>query len=63
MSGLLIVLGIVWLIIKLIDDAGWNTNAYDNKEYDVHKAFEDACCKRISKSEFKKNYRNGKYSK
>lgn len=63
MAGLLIVLGIIWLVCQLANDASWNTHAYDNKEYDVSKAFEDACCKRISKSEFKKNYRNGKYSK
>lgn len=62
MSGLLII-GIIWLVYHLIDDAGWKTNAYDGKEYDVNKAFDDVCVKRISKSEFKRNYRNGEYVK
>jgi len=63
MGGFYIAIGIIWLVWRLIDDAGWNTNAYENKEYDVSKAFHDACVKRISKREFKRNYRNGKYSK
>ena len=63
MAGALIVLGIVWLIWKLLEEASWNTNAYDGKEYDVSKAFNDACVKRVSNSEFKKNYKSGKYSK
>lgn len=63
MDGILIIIGIIWLVCKLIDDAGWHTNAYENKEYDVTKAFQDACVNRVSKSEFKRNYRNGKYSK
>lgn len=63
MGWLLIATGVVWLIWKLADEASWNTNAYDGKEYDVNKAFNDACVKRVSKSEFKQNYKNGKYSK
>lgn len=62
MAGLLII-GIIWLIYHLVEEASWNTNAYDGKEYDVTKAFNDACVKRISKSEFKRNYKSGKYSK
>ncbi|MBQ8626593.1 MAG: hypothetical protein IJ419_10580 [Agathobacter sp.] len=62
MSGLLII-GIIWWIYHLIDDASWKTNAYNGKEYDVNKAFNDACVKRINKSEFKRNYRSGKYVK
>ena len=63
MAGVLIVLGIVWLVWKLAEETSWHTNAYNNKEYDVTKAFNDACVNRVSKSEFKRNYRNGKYSK
>lgn len=63
MAGLLIVIGIFWLVWKLADEASWNTKAYDTKEYDVTKEFNDVCVKRVSKSEFKKNYKNGKYSK
>ncbi len=63
MSGFFIFIGVIWLVVKIIDEASWNTNAYQNKEYDVNKAFQDACVKRISKSEFKRNYRNGKYCK
>lgn len=62
MTGLLII-GIIWLIYHLVEEASWNTNTYDGKEYDVTKAFNDACVKRISKSEFKRNYKSGKYSK
>lgn len=62
MSGLLI-FGIIWLFYHLIEDASWNTNAYNNAGYDVEKAFQDACVRRVSKSEFKHNYRNGKYRK
>ena len=63
MAGLLLLIGIVWLVWNLAEEASWNTKAYDNKEYDVTKAFNDACVKRVSKSEFKKNYKSGKYSK
>lgn len=63
MSGLLIVLGIIWLVWQVIKEHSWNTNAYQDKEYDVTKAFNDACVKGVSNSEFKKNYKSGKYSK
>ena len=63
MAGALLFIGIIWLVYHLVEEASWNTNAYDGKEYDVNKAFNDACVKRISKSEFKRNYRNGKYVK
>ena len=63
MAGVLIIVGIIWLVYHLIEEASWNTNAYHNKEYDVTKAFNDACVKRVSKSEFKGNYKSGKYSK
>lgn len=63
MSGLLIVIGIIWLVWQIGKEVSWNTHTYDNKEFDVDKAFNDACVKRISNSEFKKNYKNGKYSK
>lgn len=63
MAGLLLFIGIIWLIWKVAEESSWNTNAYDNKDYDVTKAFNDACVKRVSNSEFKKNYKCGKYSK
>lgn len=63
MAGVLIIVGIIWLVYHLVEEASWNTNAYNNKEYDVTKAFNDACVKRVSKSEFKRNYKSGKYSK
>lgn len=63
MAGILIFIGIIWLVYKLAEEQSWNTNAYQNKEYDVTKAFNDACVKRVSNSEFKRNYKSGKYSK
>lgn len=63
MAGILIIIGLIWLVWKIVEEASWNTNAYQNKKYDVNKAFQDACVKRVSKSEFKKNYKSGKYSK
>ena len=63
MAGVLIIVGIIWLVYHMAEEASWNTNAYNNKEYDVTKAFNDACVKRVSKSEFKRNYKSGKYSK
>ncbi len=63
MAGALLIIGIIWLVYHLVEEASWNTSAYQNKEYDVTKAFDDACVKRVSKSEFKKNYKRGKYSK
>ena len=63
MAGGLLFIGIIWLVIHLINAASWHSNAYQNKEYDVTKAFQDACVKGISTSEFKRNYRNGKYGK
>ena len=63
MAGALLIIGTIWLVYHLVEEASWNTNAYQNKEYDVTKAFNDTCVKRVSKSEFKKNYKSGKYSK
>lgn len=57
------IVGVIWLVYHLADDASWNTNAYEDKEYDVTKAFNDVCCKGISNREFKRNYKNGKYVK
>ena len=62
-AGLLILFGVIWLVWHLCEEASWNTNVYDNKGYDVSKAFNDACVKRVSKSEFKMNYKSGKYVK
>lgn len=63
MDGILIVVGVMWLLYYIIKELSWRTNAYNNKKYDVSKAFDDACVKRISNSEFKRNYKSGKYSK
>lgn len=63
MSGLLIVFGILWLVWQIVKECSWKTDVYENKEYDVTKAFNDACVKRVSNSEFKRNYKSGKYSK
>lgn len=63
MALFLIFIGIIWLVYQLAKEQSWNTNAYQNKEYDVTKAFNDACVKRVSNNEFKKNYKNGKYGK
>ena len=67
MSVLLIIIGVIWLIYHLVEEASWNTNAYDGKELDVQKMFYDTNVKmtlgQMNKSEFKKNYKNGRYSK
>ena len=63
MGWFLIIIGAIWLVYKLCEEASWNTNAYNGKEYDNWKAWEDLCCNGISTSEFKKNHRNGKYIK
>lgn len=67
MVGFLIVVGIIWLVYHLIENASWKTNAYDGKQLDVQKMFYDTNVKmtlgQMSKSEFKKNYKDGKYSK
>lgn len=34
-AGLLLLIGIIWLVWNLAEEASWNTKAYDNKEYDV----------------------------
>ena len=31
MVGLLIAIGVIWLVYHLIEEASWNTNAYDGK--------------------------------
>lgn len=35
MAGALLFIGIIWLVYHLVEEASWNTNAYDGKEYDV----------------------------
>ena len=67
MVGFLIGLGLIWLVCQFVQEASWNTNAYDGKELDIQKMFYDTNVKmtlgEMSKSEFKRNYRNGKYVK
>lgn len=66
MGGLLVI-GIIWLVVNLANEASWNTNAYDGKELDVNKMFYDTNVRmttgQMSKAEFKRNYKNGKYAK
>lgn len=67
MSGALLLIGIIWLVYHLVEEASWHTNAYDGKELDVEKMFRDTNVKmtlgQMSKSEFKRNYKSGKYRK
>lgn len=67
MGAALIIIGVIWLIWQLAKEKSWDTNAYDGKELDVQKMFYDTNVKmtlgQMSKSEFKKNYKSGKYSK
>ncbi len=63
MAGILLIIGIVWFVHGILEEQSWNTNAYKNREYDVNKAFYDACVEQVSNSEFKRNYKSGKYSK
>lgn len=63
MGVALLLIGILWLAVQLISEAGWNTKAYDGKELDITKMYQDSCGGKMSKSEFKRNYRNGKYVK
>lgn len=35
MSGLLIVIGLIWLVYQIAKEKSWDTNAYDGKELDV----------------------------
>ena len=67
MSGLLIIIGIIWLVWKLAEEASWNTNAYDGKELDVHQMFIDTNVNKtlgkMTDADIKRKYRNGGYAK
>ena len=67
MSGSLLIIGIIWLVYHLVEEASWNTNAYNGKQLDIEKMFYDTNVRmtlgQMSKSEFKRNYKNGNYSK
>lgn len=67
MSWLLIIIGVIWLVSHLIEENSWNTNAYDGQHLDIEKMFYDTNVRmtlgQMSKSEFKSNYKNGKYIK
>lgn len=67
MSGSLLIIGIIWLVYHLVEEASWNTNAYNGKQLDIEKMFYDTNVRmtlgQMSKSEFKRNYKNGNYGK
>ena len=63
MGWFLIVVGILWLGWKILEVASWYTNAYDDSGIDATKQFRDVCCNGVSKSQYKKNYKDGKYKK
>lgn len=67
MGGALLVLGLIWLICQIAKENSWNTNAYDEKDLDVHKMFVDTNVNmtlgKMSKSDVKRKYKNGGYSK
>ena len=66
MGGLLII-GAIWFIWKLAEEASWNTNAYDGKELDIHQMFIDTNVNktlgRMTDADIKRKYRNGGYIK
>lgn len=67
MGTALIILGIIYAVYKICEEASWNTNAYDGKELDVDAMFRDTCvemtCGRMTKSQVKRKYKNGGYAK
>lgn len=67
MDGALLVLGIIWLVCQIAKEKSWDTNAYNGKELDVHQMFVDTNVNmtlgKMSKSDVKRKYKNGGYSK
>ena len=67
MSGLLIVIGLIWLVYQIAKEKSWDTNAYDGKELDVNKMFIDTNVNktlgRMSDADIKRKYKNGGYVK
>ena len=62
----LILAWIIYIIYKAIEEASWDTHAYDKCQYDVEKAYKDSIkiyTGEMTKSQWKKNYISGKYSK
>ncbi|MBQ6414930.1 MAG: hypothetical protein IJJ65_01640 [Butyrivibrio sp.] len=57
---------IVYIIYRLWEEQSWNTHAYDGKRFDVDKSYADSTkvlLGQMSKAEYKRNYKNGKYAK
>lgn len=67
MSGLLIVIGLIWLVYQIAKEKSWDTNAYDGKELDVHQMFIDTNVNmtlgKMSKGDVKRKYKSGGYAK
>lgn len=67
MSGLLIVIGLIWLVYQIVKEKSWNTNVYDGKELDIHQMFIDTNVNktlgRMSDADIKRKYKNGGYVK
>ena len=67
MGGALLVLGLIWLVCQVVKEKSWDTNAYDGKDLDVHQMFVDTNVNmtlgKMSKSDIKRKYKNGGYSK
>lgn len=67
MGGILIIIGIIWLVYQIAKEKSWNTNAYDGKELDVYQMFVDTNVNKtlgkMSDAEIKRKYKSGGYSK
>lgn len=67
MNGLLIVIGLIWLVYRIVKEKSWNTNVYDGKELDIHQMFIDTNVNktlgRMSDADIKRKYKNGGYVK
>ena len=67
MGGLLIIIGLIWLVYQIAKEKSWDTNAYDGKELDVHQMFIDTnvnkTLRRMSDADIKRKYKSGGYVK
>lgn len=57
---------IVYIIYRLCEEQSWKTNAYYGKKYDSEKAWRDSlkiATGEMTRSEWKRNYKSGKYVK
>lgn len=67
MEWIMIFAGLMWFVWQLYKEKSWNTHAYDGKEIDYYKMFQDTNVNvtlgKMTKADVKRKWKSGEYVK